>query len=246
MYDALDQLTLGADPLTTVKVHAFNGDGQEVDRSYPLRDYVQAEVDHGGRRFVLTSGVWFEVAADFVTEVHDFVASIPDITTSLNLPPWPESAWKDVNAPTGEGAYNEHVAAARGFALMDKKNVTVTGRQRVEMCDLLTANRQLVCVKRASRSSSLSHLFAQGSVSASLMHEPPYAEHVHKSLLTVNSQAAQSYNPADWMFVYAIATDKPGPLADTLFFFSQVHLRTHVKHITERGYKVALARVELT
>ena len=245
VFEALSNLNLGPDPLKGVRVDAFDSDGLPVDKTYPLGDYVQAEVDHSGRKFVLTSGIWFEVAADFVAEVRNFVAGVPDITASLHLPTWPETTWKNADEEAGEGRYNELVAKTLGYSLMDKKNVTITGHQRVEVCDLLTPSRHLICIKRASRSSSLSHLFAQGSVSATLMFEPKYNDHVHSFLLKVNASATHSHNPQDWTFVYAIATDKQGSLADTLFFFSQVHLRTHVRHITERGFRVALARIQL-
>lgn len=40
---------------------------------------------------------------------------------------------------------------------------------------------------------------------------------------------------SDWTFVYAIAIDKPGPLAESLYFFSKVNLMNHARKIDSRG-----------
>ena len=51
--------------------------------------------------------------------------------------------------------------------------------------------------------------------------------------------------PSSWTFVYAIATDKVEPLAKSLFFFSKVNLVTHARDIESRGFRVALAKIDI-
>ena len=143
-----------------------------------------------------------------------------------------------------EGAYNQQVAADRGYELLDKKNLSFGNQRKVEVCDLLTGDRELLCVKRATRSSTLSHLFAQGSVSASLMHEPKYQKKLLDALNRIVTGSAWG-SPGDWKVVYAIGTNKPGSLAESLFFFSKVNLVTHINEIRSRHIKVALARIEM-
>ena len=46
-------------------------------------------------------------------------------------------------------------------------------------------------------------------------------------------------------FVLAIATTKPGPLKDSLFFFTKVQIANCLKLVTRHGFKVALARIEM-
>ncbi len=70
-----------------------------------------------------------------------------------------------------EGDYNERAAVEQGFFLLDKKLVKCTQTTSpIELCDLLTQDKQLVHVKhRKGGSAGLSHLFSQGSVSAEVM-----------------------------------------------------------------------------
>lgn len=241
VYDALDKLTLPADFLDKVSIEALDGNGIVVDKRYPIFDYIQAEIPKGNNRYVLSAGLWFRVSQSYVDEVSQFVAGIDDITTQLDLPDWP----RDVDGkPFIEAQYNETVAQDRGFALLDAKNVQFGQHRKIEVCDLLTPDRDLICIKRATRSSTLSHLFSQGSVSASLMNEPEYQAKMAPKLKEVGA-AANFDSQSDWRFVFGIATAKQGVLAAELFFFSQVNLVTHVKDIRSRGYRVALAKISM-
>jgi uncharacterized protein (TIGR04141 family) len=97
-----------------------------------------------------------------------------------------------------------------------------------------------------SQSSTLSHLFAQGLVSAQLLvaNADEYQERVLDGLRLI-SPAATFGSREDWTIVYAIATSKPGPLAKSLYFFSKVNLDRTVRHLNAIGVKVALARIQL-
>ncbi|GAB3861217.1 hypothetical protein GCM10029963_65350 [Micromonospora andamanensis] len=49
----------------------------------------------------------------------------------------------------------------------------------------------------------------------------------------------------DWKIVFAIATDRPGRLADSLFFFSKVNLDLAERAIRGAGLGIALAKIDL-
>lgn len=244
--DAVHDLSTRAGLLRRIKVFAYDDAGQIVDKRYDLYDYVQAEVPRGDGRYVLTAGVWFRVSDDYVGQIRDYVADIDDLTDALALPGWDRAVLKaDEEDATLEGSYNILAARAMNLALLDKKNMHIGGPgQKIEICDLLSKEKQLICVKQASRSSTLSHLFAQGGVSASLMNEPTYQERVLSHLHELDASATYG-SPGDWTFVYAIAIDKPGPLAESLFFFSQANLVTHARDIRGRGFQVALCRIPI-
>lgn len=246
VYRALGALELPEDALHKVKIEAHDADGQLVDKVYDLYDYVQAELPGEGVRYVLASGVWFRVSDDYVQEIKSNVTRITDLTDELTLPKWDKKRLDDDSSDkTAEGSYNKQVAKERQFALLDKKNVSIGGRyQKVEVCDLLTSARQLICVKRSTRSSTLSHLFSQASVSASLMYDEPYRNNMLEYYRNIGG-TGDFGSPSNWTFVYAIATDKNGPLAESLFFFSQVNLVTHARDITGRGFRVGLARIDV-
>ncbi|WP_199443845.1 DUF6119 family protein [Umezawaea beigongshangensis] len=225
-----------------VMVIPLKDDGNPADREYKLYNYIQAEIEFPGEgRFALTSGVWFRIAASFLDEVRNFVGDIEDISDDLALEPWDT---KVLNADSAEGEYNTFICNKRGYVHLDKKNFHFGRYEKVEICDALTADKKLLCVKRASQSSTLSHLFSQASVSAALMNEADYRNKVVEHLGGVLANASFGTH-ADWTFVYAIATKKPGRLADSLFFFSKVNLFRHAKIIRSCGFKVALARIEI-
>ena len=110
---------------------------------------------------MLTNGKWYEVAQPFSDQVQrDF-----------------ESKKQEASAcPTGvlrhrtEGAYNISAASALpGACCMDGRLVSYGGgHSKIEFCDVYTADRKMIHVKRYGGSSVLSHLFAQGLVSAEL------------------------------------------------------------------------------
>lgn len=247
VYSALDQLNLpAASAADKVRVTALNADDEIIDKDYRLHTYVQAEESSPAGRFVLTGGLWYRVAEDYVAEVKNYVEALPDVTAKLSMPDW-HKASLDANDsdPTAEGSYNKLVARVEGYRLLDKKMAYIGGRnQKIEISDLLTSEKHLVCVKRATQSSTLSHLFAQGSVSAELMHDDEYQRRVVKELQEIDPSSDYGA-PGEWAVVYAIATQKVGSLASSLFFFSQVNLMTHAKRIRGRGMKIALRRIQM-
>lgn len=245
VFSALDVLGTTPDDLTKIHVRAFDDNDIPVGRPYELREYIQAEIPGGAdSRYVLSAGVWFRVATSWVKTVNDYVTDLSDLTQALQLPDWNKEELSQAD-DTAEGRYNAVLAERPGYLLLDKKNVPIGGpNQKVEICDILTVNRELICVKRATRSSTLSHLFAQGSVSASLMPDPDYQTHVMNHMTELDPAALYD-NPTLWIFVYALATEKRGTIADGLFFFSKVNLMKHAKDIGSRGFGVAVAKIQM-
>jgi uncharacterized protein (TIGR04141 family) len=101
----------------------------------------------------------------------------------------------------------------------------------------------LICVKRLDGSDKMSHLFAQGSVSVSLMSEPDYQEFTLNGLREIGA-SADFGSPSDWTVIFAIATSRPGHIKELLPFFAKAALRANLDAIKSRGYRVALAKVE--
>ncbi len=88
----------------------------------------------------------------------------------------------------------------------------------------------------------LSHLFAQGSVSAELLSEVPAFRTALRNKVTVDQfkalipEADGNFDPTIFMIVCAIGAKGTGHVGDTLPFFSRLHLRTHVQRIRRLGY----------
>ena len=197
--------------------------GRESLGSVSALKWLEATVSLGSRRFFLLDGHWYEIGADYARATRAEIARFfGNGQASLDLPAWElTKGWK-------ERDYNEYVPGVRpGYVCLDRqgvRNPLGTG-STVEICDLLGPDNELIHVKRASGSSPLSHLFAQGLVSAqSLLFSPDTRE---RFAATVNLGKGRTIRP-DFIpakVVFAILLKKGDQVtASTLFPFSQVTL----------------------
>ena len=98
---------------------------------------------------------------NFMAALDKEIKSIDESTA--DLPPSP--------GDKPEGEYNEDAANhSNEHLLLDKKSVRIPSKTSpIEICDVLTADKKMIHVKRKLSSSSLSHLFSQGFVSGDLL-----------------------------------------------------------------------------
>lgn len=113
---------------------------------------------------------------------------------------------------------------------MDKKMTSVlNGPKKIEACDIFTKDKQFIHVKNKGQSTQLSHLFAQGRVSAECFIDD---EEFRKQVAEVTEERfgkpAFDYSarvaPNEYEVIYAIIDDKDTTLVDKLPFFSKVNL----------------------
>jgi uncharacterized protein (TIGR04141 family) len=210
-----------------------------VTHKHSLHDYLVCEIERGGDTYILSLGQWFRADTDYVKYVRNNVAYIDDITNDLDLP--------TIRPGEHEGTYNERVAEEKDWLLLDKLVFQIAqSYDKIEVCDILAAGKRFICVKKMRSSATLSHLFAQGSVSATLLRESSeYRSKITElacskwSEITFDGVVAFSIT-----FVYAIPTDKQGPLSSCMFFFSLMNLLEHAQAITRVGFRVALCKIE--
>ena len=195
---------------------------------------IYAESTHLERSFVLNNGRWYEIAKTFADEVKADFAAMPEATTAL-----PDYDHDD------EGAYNiAATAAVANACCMDCKTIQHGGgHSKIEFCDILTADKKLVHVKRYSGSAQLSHLFAQGAVSGELfVQDAQFRAKLNEKLPDAHKLAdpAQQPDPRDYEVVFAVIVG-----ADQLDipFFSKVSLRNSRRRLTGYGYKVTKKRI---
>ena len=243
LYAFLDEADPEANDLSSVSIVGLDQDEKAVTKRHSAFDYSVMELDHKGKRYILSLRQWFELAKDYVDEVEKYVDDIEEITTTDFLPP--------MNHGQREGDYNKAVAAARldDLALLDCKNFTLKGRSKVEVCDLLTCVGEFISVKKYNGSQTLSHLFSQNYVSSALLHDhAEYREYILKQCpksWTLPFQKMGRIEADKITFVFAIATDRRSKLAASLPFFSKVNLRQAKKNIERLGYKVRLYKIPL-
>lgn len=250
VYDAIDTVNGWANPLHSVKVEALNLSGEEVRAREELRRYVVASAQRTGtdghQDYAITAGAWFRVNPGYAETVDRYLAdSIPDITDELDLPQWDDEYLKaHVEGKYGEDRYNRYACDRRGYALLDRDFYRGQAGEQVEICDQLTPDKKLICVKRMDGSDKMSHLFQQGSVSAQMiMGNQSYQAKLMAKLRQLDP-AAEFGNATDWTIVYAVATSKPDDLKRIMYFFSRAALRSHAQTIRVTGIRVAVAKID--
>lgn len=229
------------DPMESLKVLAYY-EGVENPIRTSLMPYVVTEVELGEGIYAPCAGAWYRIDRDHLTDLQERIDRIPDLTDELSLRSW--SAGQE-----DEGGYNlDALAGGIEHVVLDKSLFYSRGGRnlKVEICDLLTRRKEMICVKKMPRSSpTLSHLFAQGSVSARLFRDNARYRDVVLQSLGQLVEAPRVGDLGEWKIVFAIATDKPGRLAKSLFFFSKVNLDLAERAIRGAGLGIALAKIDL-
>ena len=218
--------------------------GISVENDLPIYDWqlfkcINCEITDANHTYVLNNGKWDEVASDFATAVSDTCRQVQPSETSLPI-------YEDRD----EAAYNARVAtsALNRFVSLDRRAVVFpSSPSRIEFCDLYTDTKEMIFVKRYGDSSVLSHLFAQGVVSAeTFRRERRFREIVNQHLPETHALAGlvDNMNSQDFTVTFAIVSDSAKPLHESLPFFSKVNLRNAVKLLESNGYKVRLAKIQ--
>lgn len=220
--------------LRRAKVYQFGANDQRIGHTWRAYDCLYAEIDKGGT-FVLSGGRWYKVAADYAVAVRDAVRGIPQTKLAL-----PEAALGE-----SEGDYNERAAKLLpGGLLLDKKCVHLPRHVGgIEICDLLhPKSNAFIHVKKWGQSAVLSHLFAQGLVSADLfLHSAEFRDAARKR---IGGDWVPNERPRAERYEVAFALISRSKKQIDLPFFSQVNLRACAEQLRGRGYRVTLTKVQ--
>jgi len=236
------------DVLQQTTLIAVDDEGEPVDQ-WTLLDCLDGQVTLDGAQYVLDGGEYYLIEPDFLADLDTYIGGIEQSTVQL-----PASTRVPANGSLQEiteGAYNELAAGSDpDYLLLDKETVTVASKtSAIEICDVLTANRQLIHVKRKFSSSSLSHLFAQGYVSSELfVDSSQYRTSVIDKIGPAHPDfqelfTAQGFVAADFEVVYAIVGDWTNRTLTDLPFFSKINLRKHSRALRRFGYRVTYSPI---
>ncbi|MDA4888397.1 TIGR04141 family sporadically distributed protein [Streptomyces sp. MS2A] len=218
--------------LGEVRVTLYADDDCRTPASSATRgsEWLIADVPVDAHRYFYGQGKWYEVGAEFLQTLEEELRELLARRGTVTLPPWPkgerDSQGRD---PHDEAWYNDKkVAAQPGYTLFDKKTI-VTGRYNgggLEICDVLGPEGELICVKKASQTASLNHLFAQGVVAVETLRTD--LEVREKFRAQVAARAGADSVPEDLgalRVVFGILLkDGQDVTVDSLFAFAQVSL----------------------
>jgi uncharacterized protein (TIGR04141 family) len=225
------------------KVEAISSldEGEVLDR-WRIYDCMVFETELDGRLYVLSGGSWYRIDKAFREKVKSYVEGIEEL--DLQLP--------EADKAEDEDAYNTAAAEALGALCLDRKNIGVGGPDKVEICDILTADGCFIHVKKRGRSSTLSHLFAQGVTSADLLlNDDEFLEAARKKVAGLNpdfSDAIPSERGARdkirVSYVLLSRAKKRTGRPYGLPFFSMVSLKAAHEHLRGAGIDVTIKEIK--
>lgn len=222
----------------TIGLGAVPGGGDLLTTPEAAHKWITAEVAEGPARMIYQEGKWYEIGEYHLEFLNGEIDEILKRSSKLVLPPWTSSMGS-------EDAYNKH-AVKHGFVLLDKRLLRT--RQHpygIEGCDLLGPDNELIHIKRADRSSLLSHLFQQGEVAAdALLHERDARGALAKMVRTADPDRVftAAFKPKKIVYGIALASGKP-LTAKTLFTFSQVALYRAVRRLRSNNIDVEVVGI---
>lgn len=194
-------------------ITAISATDGSVYKKWSAANCLYGELQYDGRQYCINNGRWYRVDKNFVDEING--SYLDTAISPIILPP--------ASPGEHEGDYNARVSKDNPlqFALMDKRNVSVGGgRNRVEVCDILTNDGAFIHIKNYSGSSALSHLFSQGLVSTRLLKaDPEFREGAQTKLSEANKDfpfdiTSQQVSEV----VFAIISDENCRLPNIPFF----------------------------
>lgn len=242
---------LTADRLKLHRVEALDSDGR-VTHHWTVFRCLDGEIEHRGKRYLVSEGDFYEIAASYRQQLDRELNGITESDVAL-----PTS--KRVRGQLeSEDAYNRRAAHELKALLLDKQTVKLSSHVTpIEVCDIFTSDRRFIHVKRHLASATLSHLFAQGAVSADLfLMSHDYRKAVRSTIERLQKDSDARLRtftklidvdrpaPSEYEIVYAIVAEWRGrSLTEALPFFSKVNLRRHLRDLRRMGYRVGYCRV---
>lgn len=225
------------DQIKNLEIEQIGGsDDKTVENTWPASKCLYGEIDYQNSSYCINCGKWYLINQDFKKLVDDDYAKTP----VSEIPFLPFLSDKDKK----EEDYNERFAKNSGGSLlkMDQKNIDYGNYySKIELCDILGKNNLLIHVKRYSGSSTLSHLFNQGFVSAELIRSDPnfVAQANSKIQEQSNSDGFLIDKTINCTVVFAIIS-KGEEILPRIPFFSEVSLRSVKLRISNMGYKAEM------
>ena len=230
--------SLNIDRLKGSRVFVHQASGEGPVRGWHVYRAIVAEQTHADRLYVLSCGEWYEIDGTFAETVSNRMNRIGN--ANLGLP----------SAHDGEieSDYNERAGMCPGVYCLDKECPRADG-DPIEACDLYVSKRTFVHIKHWKSSSKLSHLFAQGRMSAeAFVSDDVFRKEVRKNLSrkapSVGNQVPTGQpDPSRFKVAFGIIKGGPRGWRKSLPFFSKLNLVRTSEGLRRIGFDVRLERI---
>lgn len=231
----------GAKALKDLELHLTNQSGANVDR-HSIRKCLVFDTVLDGETYYLSEGEWYKVDTDYVEKLNRELDK--HYAKDVGLPKYPGGP---------EGDYNKRAEGeGRGFVCLDEKNISPSGRQKAEPCDLYAFRDGpvFVHVKIFRKARDLSHLFKQGEVSMDLLKFEEGAIERCRERIAARPPQPQMVclpdrrNIEHAHVIFAIASIKgTGNRSDRMTLFSRIGMRASFKSLRRMGVKAGFCYI---
>ncbi|MDF2438985.1 MAG: uncharacterized protein K0Q95_3361 [Bacteroidota bacterium] len=236
-----DLADLDWDKLIKIKIH-LQTDDKEDRTSLPIWRCLNYQTTIRDNLYVFAFGKWYRVASSYAKQIRDYALQIEESTAVF------------IDCPSGvdEGEYNIQLASSDvNYSLFDKELVnTDLVRSGIEVCDVLTQKGEFIHVKFRKSSATLSHLFAQGKISASLlMKDRVFRKNFRGKLkgMKLNPDLIpleyKDLDKSKYTITFAIIETKKRSFVDSLPFFSLLNFRLTAEELQNWGFKVRVKKI---
>jgi len=239
-FDALKEVVAGdisVQALQSTQVNALHANGEKTAYSWSAYQCLYAEVSLDNKSYILINSEWYKLKEDFIAETNAKFQNIVDNHTS-------DISFKEYQTThRNENGYNADMTQGISNAVcMDAQNISHGGgHSKIEFCDIFDRdNKKIIHIKKYSGSSVLSHLFAQGLVSAQLLlDDEKFRLKTENKIKEVSGVDYTFAEGAEYEVVFGIIA-KPGK--QDLPLFSKVNLNSIFARIRNmRGYTASIA-----
>lgn len=212
--------------------------------SVPLWRSLNYQVESGNHVYVFAFSQWYRVNKKYSDEIREYVENIPES----------KLVYAHCNRNLSEGAYNTKLAKTNmNYVLLDKKLIKSDAiRSAVEVCDVFASKeKEFVHVKFKGSSSMLSHLFAQGKISARLLaRDIVFRKNLRAKLDALGHSkniiplSQDRFDASKYTVTFAVIEDESKTFVQALPFFSLLNLRLTSEEIRLLGFKVRIKRIK--
>ncbi|MBN1214312.1 MAG: TIGR04141 family sporadically distributed protein [Candidatus Lokiarchaeota archaeon] len=236
----------------------YNDPSIEKDK-YPLYKCLYFEVKENEIWYFIESGTWYEVKKSFSDKIDADIDLLIANCLSYDIKFSKKELFNKYNSRTSkkkryEYWFNQELVALlnkNGCAqCLDSDDIQLTGYDKIEVCDVLysTSDRikYLFHNKYKYGSSSLSHLFSQGNVSAELLTNPDFREKVNSKIDNdrLKYKINDAFDPRNNIIVFGIITTKERDGSFSIPLFSKINLKIFLDSLRSKSYNVKLCFFE--
>lgn len=219
------------DQISNKSVSAYDSNDNE-SYTWSARKCLMCEISYKDSIYCYNDGKWYSVNKDYGNEILNYYNSLQ--VSDREFIECNDKYEKDYNIKLCESIKNSY--------LMDCNNIEAleSGRSTVELCDVLTNNKELIHVKKGESSSYLSHLFNQARVSSDLLYYEKFRNKANEKIGV--KYFDETFKASDYTIILGIITNKKEELPK-IPFFSKVAIKYLIQDLTKLGYSVKLKNI---